>query len=200
MQKSYLVLENGRVFEGKALGHLGETSGEVVFTTGMAGYDDTLTDPCFYGQIIVQTFPLMGNYGIVFDENDNQKSYVKGYVARSICDEPSNFRCKGTLEDYLKEQKIVGICGIDTRELTKVIRECGTMNGKIVSSIDNLDDIINELKSHKCSDGVKNTSTKNIYVSDTSIKNDFKQKYNAVLYDLGSKGNIEEQFVLRGNY
>ena len=133
MSNAYLVLADGTVFNGKSIGVTGTTIGETVFTTGMTGYLETLTDPSYYGQIVTQTFPLIGNYGVIPSDFESKKSWVRGYIVREMCDEPSNFRCGGTLDDFLKKQGIVGICGIDTRALTKKLRESGVMNGMIVS-------------------------------------------------------------------
>ncbi|MBQ9237988.1 MAG: glutamine-hydrolyzing carbamoyl-phosphate synthase small subunit [Treponema sp.] len=130
---AYLVLANGQVFTGKAFGVSGTVTGEAVFTTGMSGYLETLTDPSFYGQIVVQTFPLQGNYGIIEADFESGRSFVSGYVVREWCDVPSNFRGHGSLNDFLNAQNIVGICGIDTRALTKVLRETGVMNARIIS-------------------------------------------------------------------
>ena len=131
--KAFLILADGTVFEGKSIGATGMTIGETVFTTGMTGYIETLTDPSYYGQIVTQTFPLIGNYGVMPPDFESAKSWVRGYVVRELCDQPSNFRCEGDLNSFLKEQGIIGICGIDTRALTKRLREAGVMNGMIVS-------------------------------------------------------------------
>ena len=132
-KKAYLILADGTVFEGNAIGARGKTIGETVFTTGMTGYLETLTDPSYFGQIVTQTFPLIGNYGVISEDFESKKSWVRGYVVRELCDEPSNFRCEGDLDSFLKKQGIVGIAGIDTRRLTKILREAGVMNGMIVS-------------------------------------------------------------------
>lgn len=131
--KACLVLANGLVFEGNGFGASGVIIGEAVFTTGMTGYLETLTDPSYYGQIVTQTFPLIGNYGVIPHDFESEKSHVRGYIVRDICDEPSNFRCGGDLDSFLKSNKIIGLCGIDTRKLTKVLREIGTMNGMLIS-------------------------------------------------------------------
>ena len=131
--KAYIVLANGQVFEGKSFGATGCITGEVVFTTGMTGYLEALTDPSFYGQIILQTFPLIGNYGIIPEDAESGKTHPLGYIVREWCPHPSNFRCKGTIDDYLKENGIVGVYDVDTRALTKIIREHGVMNARIVS-------------------------------------------------------------------
>ena len=132
-KKVYLTLENGRVFQGYGFGAEGEAIGELVFSTGMVGYMETLTDPVNYGQIVVQTFPLIGNYGAIRADAESRKAWVSAYVVREICDEPSNFRMDGDLETYLKEQGVVGIYGVDTRELTKILRAEGAMNARITT-------------------------------------------------------------------
>lgn len=142
----YLVLENGKIFKGYAIGAEGEAVGETVFQTAVLGYNETLTDPKYCGQIVVQTFPLIGNYGLISEELESKEPVIGGYIVKSICDAPSNFRTEGTLEDYLKAKGIVGLAGIDTRELTRIIRENGTMNGKITKDVSNVDTIVNELK------------------------------------------------------
>ena len=131
--KAWLILADGTVFEGTSIGAIGSTLGETVFTTGMTGYLETLTDPSYYGQIVTQTFPLIGNYGVIPEDYESKKSWVSGYIVRELCELPSNFRCNGTLDDFLKSHGIIGICGIDTRALTKRLRESGVMNGMIVS-------------------------------------------------------------------
>lgn len=133
MSKAYLILADGTVFEGTSIGTEGKTIGETVFTTGMTGYIETLTDPSYFGQIVTQTFPLIGNYGVESGDFESKKSWVRGYIVRELCDKPSNFRCEGDLDSFLREQNIVGITGIDTRKLTKILREAGVMNGMILS-------------------------------------------------------------------
>ena len=137
--KAFLILADGSVFEGKAIGARGKTIGETVFTTGMTGYIETLTDPSYFGQIITQTFPLIGNYGLIPEDFESKKIWASGYIVREICEKPSNFRCSGDLDSFLKKQGIVGICGIDTRKLTKKLREAGVMNGMIVSGTETAD-------------------------------------------------------------
>ncbi len=130
-RKLYLTLQNGKSLQGYAFGAEGEITGELVFSTGMVGYIETLTDPANFGQIVVQTFPLIGNYGMIEEDKQSDKAWVSAYVVREICDNPSNFRCDNSLEEYLKEQGVVGIYGVDTRELTKILREEGAMNARI---------------------------------------------------------------------
>ena len=133
MSKIYMILENGRVFEGESFGAAGETVGELVFTTGVVGYVETLTDPSYAGQIIMHTFPEMGNYGIIHDDYESWKCHARGVVVRNWCRDPSNFRCEQTMDEFLKAQGVVGICGVDTREITQIIRETGVMNANGVT-------------------------------------------------------------------
>ena len=133
-QKAYLILENGRAFEGEYFGARGEITGEIVFTTGMTGYLETLTDQSYYGQIVLQTFPLIGNYGIIPSDFESAAVGARAYIVKHPCRGPSNFRSEGDLDAFLRERGITGLCGIDTRELTRIIRENGVMNGKITAS------------------------------------------------------------------
>lgn len=133
MNRAVLVLANGIVFEGTGFGAEGVIIGETVFTTGMNGYIETLTDPSYYGQIVTQTFPLIGNYGDIKKDYESSKCNLKGYIVREWCDEPSNFRCGGDIDSYLRNQNIIGLYDIDTRKLTKILREAGVMNGMLIS-------------------------------------------------------------------
>jgi carbamoyl-phosphate synthase, small subunit len=131
--KACLVLANGLVFEGKSFGAAGCITGEAVFTTGMTGYLETLTDPSYYGQIVTQTFPLNGNYGVIPHDFESAQSHMRGYIVRSWCEFPSNFRCQGTIDSFLKSNNIIGLYDIDTRQLTKVLREAGVMNARLIA-------------------------------------------------------------------
>ena len=130
-KKVYLTLQNGKVFEGYRFGASGDALGELVFTTGMVGYDKTLTDPAYFGQIVVQTFPMIGNYGIIESEFESDKPQLSAYVVREYCEAPSNFRMEETLENYMARSGVIGVYGVDTRELTRILREEGSMNARI---------------------------------------------------------------------
>ena len=130
---AYLLLADGTIFEGLHFGVKGTAIGEVVFTTGMTAYQETLTDPSYYGQLVTQTFPLIGNYGVNAADSESARSYIHGYIVREWCNTPSNFRMEGDIDGFLKEQNIVGIYNIDTRKLTRIIREVGVMNGVITT-------------------------------------------------------------------
>ncbi|HOV78482.1 MAG TPA: glutamine-hydrolyzing carbamoyl-phosphate synthase small subunit [Bacillota bacterium] len=129
--QALLALEDGSVFKGEAYGATGERYGEVVFNTGMTGYQEVLTDPSYCGQIVVMTYPLIGNYGIMKEDFESKKSYVRGFVVREQCTLPSNWRFSETIGSFLKKEEVIGLAGIDTRALTRHLRSYGTMRGVI---------------------------------------------------------------------
>ena len=131
MSDSYLILENGAVFKGLSFGYDGEAAGKLVFSTKMTGYMETLADPAYSGQIVLQTFPLIGNYGVIPDEFGSGPVHLKAYIVREWCQEPSNFKSEGDLDTFLRENGIPGLCGIDTRALMRVIRENGALGAMI---------------------------------------------------------------------
>ena len=190
--KAYLVLENGMLFEGERFGAGGEVTGELVFTTGMTGYLETLTDPSFYGQIIVQTFPLIGNYGVIPPDFESSTQGACAYIAKYPCMEPSNFRSEGSLDGFLSERGIIGLCGIDTRALTRLIRENGVMNGRI-SGHRPCDSDIEALRSYQLRNPVLKVSAQAIklYRADAP-------KYAVALFDFGAKENIRRALLARG--
>lgn len=154
MKKRYLVLQDNTVFEGYAFGADCEKVGELIFSTNMVGYIELLTDPCYYGQIVAQTFPLIGNYGII-ESDFIGKPALSGYVVREWCDAPSNFRCEYDINTFLKNNGIPGIYGVDTRELTNIIRDTGTQTAVIC---DEIPADVEKLKEYKIIDAVKNTA------------------------------------------
>ena len=131
MIDAYLILENGTVFKGQSFGYYGEAAGELVFSTAMTGYMETLADQEYEGKIVLQTFPLIGNYGVVSEEFGKGPIYLKGYIVREWCQEPSNHRSEGNLDTFLRDHKTPGICGIDTRALMRLLRDSGPMNAMI---------------------------------------------------------------------
>lgn len=187
----YICLENGDVFKGYSFGADGEVIGELVFTTGMCGYIETLTDPSYYGQIVMQTFPLIGNYGIIPDDFESKKPYLSAYIVREKCDNPSNFRCNETLDKYLKNNGIVGVYGVDTREITKTIRESGVMNAIITTNPNSVD--MEKVKQYKVTKAVKSVST-----DKPALFPSEEHKYNVVLLDFGAKKNIIRELNKRG--
>lgn len=195
MKKAYLLLADGTLFEGTAVGYEGQSIGEVVFNTGMAGYQEVLTDPSYYGQVVTMTYPLIGNYGINFDDYESRKSWVSGFIMREMCEYPSNWRCKVTLDEYLKAQKVVGLAGIDTRRLTRKLRGEGVMNGVIYTEGFEPDEqTIVEMKAYVVKDAVKTvTCDENIV-----YPADGETKYRIALFDYGVKYNIERELCKRG--
>lgn len=191
MDKVYITLENGRIFEGKSFGADGEAIGELVFTTGMVGYLETLTDPSYAGQIIMPTFPQIGNYGIIPEDFESTKCHAKGVVVRDWYRDPSNFRSEGDLNIFLKEQGVVGVCGVDTREITQIIRDAGVMNA-MISKI-RPDTVPNTVKTYAVRNAVAETSSKSSYV----IEPAGKSKYSVALLDYGAKENIIRELTAR---
>lgn len=182
--KGVLVLQDGKVFNGTLFGWQEQTVGEVVFNTSMIGYQEILTDPSYAGQIVVMTYPLIGNYGINSEDEESFKPHVNGFVIRELCEFPSNWRCKKTLEEYMYENRIVGIQGIDTRALTRHLRTNGAMKGVITHKQNDMETILQNLK--------KPLDMKNL-IFEVSTKNIYKVKGNGprvILIDLGVKQNI----------
>lgn len=189
-EKGYLVLSDGSVFEGRRFGAPADSVGELVFTTGMCGYIETLTDPSYGGQIILQTFPLIGNYGMI-EEDFEGACAARGYVVREFCDTPSNFRCDYGLDAFLKKNGVPGICGVDTRELTRIIREHGVMNAKICAEVPaDLSDVV----SYAVRGEVRRLSCKAPY----TVPADGEAKYRVVLLDYGAKRSIARELSKRG--
>ena len=193
MKKAYLILENGDVYEGYSFGAEKETVGELVFTTAMTGYLETLTDPSYYGQIVCQTFPLIGNYGVIPADFESSRPALRAYIVREWCQHPSNFRCEGQIDAFLKENDIPGISGIDTRCLTKTVREYGVMNCKIQYTPEVTDDLLAEMKNYVITDAVESTT---ITEKETFPVDD--AKYHVVLMDFGAKHNIGRELNKRG--
>lgn len=192
--KAYLLLANGMVFEGYSLGKKGSVIGEVVFTTGLTGYQETLTDPSYYGQIVTQTFPLIGNYGVNDEDFESKKSFVSGYIVREWCNAPSNFRSSGDINDFLIKQNIIGIHSVDTRSLTRMIRETGVMNGMITTNQpdSNISQYLDDIRNYKISDAVKSVA-----IDSSQSYSSSNPKYKIALYDFGYKYNIRNELLNR---
>lgn len=190
---AYLILENGQVFKGESFGAKGEVIGELVFTTGMVGYLETITDPSYFGQVVMQTFPLIGNYGVIPQDFESGKPVLSAYIVREWCQEPSNFRCKEDLDTFLKRENVVGLCGIDTRAVTKIVREQGVMNCCITDSTDNMQEKLERIKNYKVKNAVCSVTTESRH-TECAPKGD----KNVVLWDFGAKGNIEKMLLKRG--
>lgn len=185
----YLVLENGKLFKGELIGIKRKTMGEVVFNTGMTGYEEIITDPSYYGQIVLMTYPLIGNYGINSEDVAFSTPKLKGIIVRELCDCPSNWRSDKTLNEFLIEHNITGLQGIDTRDLTKTIRDNGSMKGIICEVVPTKEEL-EELFAHKVSNPVQKVSTKKRY----NIKGNGKK---VAVLDFGSKRNIIQSLCER---
>lgn len=189
--KAYLILEDGTVFTGTSIGSTRDMISEIVFNTSMTGYLEVLTDPSYAGQAVVMTYPLIGNYGITPDM-ESLKAWPDGYIVRELSRMPSNFRCEGTIQDFLKKYDIPGIAGVDTRALTKILREKGTMNGMITTNENyDLEEVISKLKNYKVEGVVSKVTCAEKYVLEGTGKK-------VALLDLGAKKNIAKSLNDRG--
>ena len=189
--KAFLILEDGTVFTGTSIGSTRDMISEIVFNTSMTGYLEVLTDPSYAGQAVVMTYPLIGNYGITPDM-ESLKAWPDGYIVRELSRMPSNFRCEGTIQDFLKKYDIPGIAGVDTRALTKILREKGTMNGMITTNENyDLDEVISKLKNYKVEGVVSKVTCEEKYVLEGKGKK-------VALLDLGANKNIAKFLNDRG--
>ena len=189
--KAFLILEDGTVFTGTSIGSTRDMISEIVFNTSMTGYLEVLTDPSYAGQAVVMTYPLIGNYGITPDM-ESLKAWPDGYIVRELSRMPSNFRCEGTIQDFLKKYDIPGIAGVDTRALTKILREKGTMNGMITTNENyDLEEVISKLKNYKVEGVVSKVTCEEKYVLEGTGKK-------VALLDLGAKKNIAKSLNDRG--
>ncbi len=191
-KKAYLILENGDVYEGYAFGAEKETVGELVFTTAMTGYLETLTDPSYYGQIVCQTFPLIGNYGVIPSDFESRKPRLAAYIVREWCQQPSNFRCEGQLDAFLKESNIPGLYGIDTRCLTKTVREYGVMNAKLMYTKPEASEA-EALKGFRIENAVESVT-----IDKPEEHKPENGKYHVVLMDFGAKRRIRRALMQLG--
>ena len=190
--KAYLILEDGTVFEGTSIGSTREVISEIVFNTSMTGYLEVLTDPSYAGQAVVMTYPLIGNYGICKEDMESGQAWPDGYIVRELSRIPSNFRSGDTIQHFLEEQDIPGISGIDTRALTKLLREKGTMNGMITTKeYSDLSEPISRMKAYTVAGVVMATTTKEKYVLPGNGKK-------VALMDFGAKKNIARSLNERG--
>lgn len=190
--KRYLVLEDGSYYAGEGFGSSSYKVGELVFNTSMTGYQEILTDNSYCGQIVMMTYPLIGNYGINNDDNESVEPTVFGFVIRDYCESPSNFRSKENLDAYLKRTKIPGIYGIDTRALTRKIRSLGTLKASFCDSEEEIPALVEKLKATDfLHDQVARVSTKNVYPIPGRGKK-------VVLMDFGVKLNILRELSKRG--
>ncbi|MGE5371842.1 MAG: glutamine-hydrolyzing carbamoyl-phosphate synthase small subunit [Solirubrobacterales bacterium] len=195
VKQGYLVLENGMVFEGWTYGTAGQVSGEVVFNTSMTGYQEVLTDPSYAGQIVVMTFPLIGNYGLSQDRFESRKIWARGFVVREACPAPSHYQQKWDLDGFLQEYSVMGLYGLDTRALTRILRSHGTMGGVLTTDGAHKDELVAQAKEAA---GVLESGLV------LEVTREKPEVFNAggpkrvVLYDFGAKQNIINSLAARG--
>lgn len=189
--KKKLILETGEVFHGEGFGANWETDGEVVFNTGMTGYQELISDPSYCGQIVCMTYPLIGNYGVNRDDFESIEPAIKGLIVRELCDFPSNFRSQMTIDELFKKKNLSGIQGIDTRKLTRILRNRGVVKGKIVDENSNDEEVIRQIKTFEIpSNQVESVSTKTAYAAPG-------RGFKVVLVDYGSKLGIIRELSQR---
>lgn len=190
--KAFLILEDGTVFCGQSIGSTREVISEIVFNTSMTGYLEVLTDPSYAGQAVVMTYPLIGNYGICYEDMESEKPWPDGYIVRELSRIPSNFRSQGTIQEFLAKHDIPGIAGVDTRALTKILREKGTMNGMITTNENyNLEEVLPRLKAYTTGKVVEKVTCKEKYVLEGNGPK-------VALMDFGAKRNIARNLNKRG--
>ncbi len=190
--KAFLILEDGHVFPGRSIGSARETVSEIVFNTSMTGYLEVLTDPSYSGQAVAMTYPLIGNYGICPEDMESERPWADGFIVRELSRMPSNFRSEDTIQNFLLKYEIPGICGIDTRALTRILRESGTMNGMITTDENyQMEEVQKKLAAYATGDEVSQVTCKEKYV----LPGD---GYKVALLDLGAKRNIARSLHKRG--
>lgn len=199
--KAFLILEDGTVFTGKSVGATHDVISEIVFNTSMTGYLEVLTDPSYAGQAVVMTYPLIGNYGVCYQDMESLKAWPDGYIVREIARRPSNFRSEDSIETFLKAQNIPGISGVDTRALTKILREKGTMNGMITTNEHfKLEEVLEQIKAYKVTGVVAKVTTKEVKTyrpGDLGTEAVTAEK-KVALMDFGCKNNIIRSLLQRG--
>ena len=190
--KAFLILEDGHVFTGTSIGSTREVISEIVFNTSMTGYLEVMTDPSYAGQAVCMTYPLIGNYGICYEDQESARPWIEGYIVRELSRVPSNFRSEDTIWEFLKKNDIPGIAGIDTRALTRRLREKGTMNGMITVNEDyQLEEILPRLRAYTTGKVVEKVTCKEKQVLPGTGKK-------VAFMDLGAKTNIVRSLQERG--
>lgn len=191
-RKGYLLLADGQLYEGTLLGAEKSVMAELVFTTGMVGYLETITDPSYKGQIVIQTFPLIGNYGVIDEDFESKRPGLSGYVVRELCDAPSNFRCQGKLEEYLQREGVPVLTGVDTRSLTRRIRSAGVMNAAILlEKPENLAEAVRRLQALPFHPSIQDVTCEKVQEATG------KGLHHVVLWDFGAKANIQRELEKR---
>ncbi len=193
--KAFLILEDGNVFTGESIGAKKEIISEIVFNTGMTGYLEVLTDPSYAGQSVVMTYPLIGNYGICYEDMESHKPWVDAFLVRELSRIPSNFRNEESIQSFLERNEIPGIAGIDTRALVKLLRNKGTMNGMITTNEKyNLEEVLSKIHQYQVAKVIEKTTCKEKYVVSAAGE----VRYKVALMDYGLKNNIPRSLAKRG--
>ncbi len=193
--RATLILENGTVFRGESIGAAADRICEMVFNTSMTGYQEILTDPSYAGQGVVMSYPLIGNYGVNHEDKESEKAWVEALVVRKLSPRGSNFRCEGTLDDFLKEQGVAGIQGVDTRALTKILRSQGSMNGMLTCAEHfNIQEVLEKLRAYKVTGTVEKVTRKEPEVFPAFGE----ERYHVALMDYGVKQHIVDCLCRRG--
>lgn len=187
--KAYLILENGTILEGKSFGEKGTIIGEAVFTTSMTGYQEALTDSAYKGQLLIQTFPLIGNYGINEEDFESDKVSAGGYIVREYCEEPSNFRCLSTINSFLKKYGIIGLYDVDTRFLTKILRKNGVMKAMLTTEEEKLNNALDEISAYRFEKFLDKVSV--VKKEEYFIENPI---FDVAIIDYGYKNSLRREF------
>jgi carbamoyl-phosphate synthase small subunit len=208
--KAILALADGKIFEGEAFGASGEVEGEVVFNTSMSGYQEVLTDPSYCGQMVVMTYPLIGNYGVNPEDFESERPFLKGFIIKELSGIPSNWRSRGTLDQFLKDYSVVGIQGIDTRALTRHIRDAGAQQG-VLSTVESDPKVLVERAKKSIGlvgrDLVREVTCKEPYIWENGgpslgekpiEKIAGEKEFSVVAYDFGIKRNILRRLTEAG--
>ena len=194
--KATLILANGAVFQGRAIGAMEDRVCEMVFNTSMTGYQEILTDPSYAGQGVVMSYPLIGNYGVNGEDNESLRPWAEAFVVRHLSPVGSNFRCEDSLGNYLRANHIVGVEGVDTRALTKILRSQGTMNGMITCAEHfNVNEVMKRLAEYRVSGTVERVTREQAQVYAPNTGN---LDYRVALMDYGVKQNMIECLRKRG--
>lgn len=193
MSRAYLLLENGMVFEGEGFGAAGTRVGELVFTTGMTGCAESLTDPSYRGQLITFTFPMLGNYGICYEDRESPHIHARAVVVREFCPQPSNFRAEVDVDTFLREEGVCGICGVDTRRITQLIRDKGVMNAAVTNTEPD-DELLELVRAHRVSGVVDEVTVKEPVL----LAPRGEARHSVALLDFGYKRSIADCLTARG--
>lgn len=189
--KGYLVLENGDVFEGIRIGYVKDVICEIVFNTAMTGYIEIFTDPSCAGQGMVMTYPLIGNYGVINEDAESKRMWASAIFIHELAEYESNFRTNKSLDAFLKENRVPGLKNVNTRKLTKILRDNGTMRGMLTSDIENMDEVLEKIKSFKIGNVL------DVVTSKTAITYGSTRPKQIALIDYGSKDNIINELLKR---